>query len=58
MATFSFLANTVRPTVDHKLDDTAFGTGIFSWQDPLYYWKAGLGEVMTVENLFVQTQLY
>jgi hypothetical protein len=24
----------------------------FSWQDPVHSWKAGPGEVMTVENLF------
>jgi hypothetical protein len=25
----------------------------FSWQDPVHSWKAGPGEVMTVENLFI-----
>ena len=27
--------------------------GIFSWQDPVHSWKAGPGEVMTVENLSI-----
>ena len=49
--TISILANTVRPSVDCRSDDTAFGAGTFSWQDPVHYWKAGPGEVMTVENL-------
>ena len=52
MATISILPNTVRPSVDRKLDDAAFGAGTFSWQDPVHSWKAGPGEVMTVENLF------
>ena len=34
-----------------RLDDTTFGAGTFSWQDPVHYWKAGPGEVMTVETL-------
>ena len=50
MATISIRANTVRPFVDHWSDDTAFGAGTFSWQDPVHSWKAGPGEVMTVEN--------
>ena len=33
-----------------KLDDTAFGAGTFSWQDPVHSWKAGLGELMTVKK--------
>ena len=33
------------------LDDTAFGAGTFSWQDPVHSWKAGPGEVMTVEKI-------
>ena len=48
----SILANTVRPSVDRRLDDTAFGEETLSWQDPVHFWKAGPGEVMTVENLF------
>ena len=36
---------------DCRLDDTAFGAGTFSWQDPVHSWKAGPGEVMIVENL-------
>ena len=51
MATISTWANTVRPSFDHRLDDTAFGAGLFSWQDPVHCWKAGPGEVMTVEKL-------
>ena len=51
MATISILTNTVRPSVDRRSDDTAFGAGTFSWQDPVHSWKAGPGEVMTVENL-------
>ena len=30
--------------------DTAFGAGTLTWQDPVHSWKAGPGEVMTVEN--------
>ena len=33
---------------DH--DVTVFGAGRLTWQDPVHSWKAGLGEVMTVEN--------
>ena len=51
MATISILAYT--PSVDRRSDDTAFGSGTFSWQDPVHSWKAGPGEVMTVENLFI-----
>ena len=46
MATISILANTVRPSVNHRLDDTAFGVGTLSWQDPVHSWKGGPGEVM------------
>ena len=52
MATISILAYTVRPSVDHRLDDTTFGAGKLSWQDPAHSWQAGPGEVMTVEYLF------
>ena len=51
MGTISILANTVRPSVNRRLDDTAFGVGTFSWQDPVHSWKVGLGEIMTVEHL-------
>ena len=51
MVTISILANTVRPSVDNRSDDTAFSAGTFSRQDPVHSWKAGPGEVMTVENL-------
>ena len=47
MVTISILANTVRPYVDPRFDDTAFGAGTFLWQDPVYSWKSGPGEVMT-----------
>ena len=55
MATISILANTVRPSVDCRLDDTAFGTGTCSWQDPVHSWKAGpgLNGIMTVENVLI-----
>ena len=53
MVTISILANTVRPSVDCRLDDTTSGAETFSWQDPVHSWKAGAGEVMTVENLFL-----
>ena len=53
MATIYIVANTVRPSVDHRSNDTAFGAGTFSWQDPVHSWKAVPGEVMTVENLFI-----
>ena len=51
MATISILAKTDRPFGDCRLDDTASGGETFSWQDPVHSWKAGSGEVMTVENL-------
>ena len=35
---------------------TIFGAGTFSWQDPINSWKAGPGEVMTVENLFIYSK--
>ena len=47
MSTISILANTVRPSVNCRLDDTAFGAGRFSRQDTVRSWKAGPGEVMT-----------
>ena len=50
MATISILTNTVRPFVDRRSNDTACRAGTFSWQDPVHYWKAGPGEVMTVEK--------
>ena len=34
-------------------DDTAFGAGTLTWQDPVHSWKAGPGEDMTVENLYI-----
>ena len=27
-----------------RTDDTTFGAGTFSWQDPVHSWKAGPGE--------------
>ena len=55
MATISIQANTVRPSVDRRPDDTAFRAGTFSWQDPVHSWKAGpgLNGIMTVGNLFI-----
>ena len=53
MVTISILANTVRTSVARRSDDTAFGAGTVSWQDQVHSWKAGPGEVMTVENLFI-----
>ena len=50
MGTISILANTVRPSVDRRLDDTAFGAETFLWQDQVHSWKAGPGEVMTVKK--------
>ena len=41
---------------DHLLiadyDDTVFGAGTLTWQDPVHSWKAGPGEVMTVEKYY------
>jgi hypothetical protein len=50
--TISILANTVRPPVDCRLDDTAFGAGTFSWQEQVHSWKAGPDEIITVENFY------
>ena len=52
MATISILANTVRQSIA-DCDDTAFGAGTLTWQDSVHSWKAGPGEVMTMENLFI-----
>ena len=49
MVTIYILTNTVRLSVDHRLDDMAFLAGTFSWQDPVHSWKAGPGEVTTVD---------
>ena len=51
MAAIYILANAVRPSDNRRWDDTVFGMGTFSWQDPVHSWKAGPSEVMTVENL-------
>ena len=44
----------ISPQSDHlsiaDYDDTAIGVGTLTWQDPVHSWKAGPGEVMTVEN--------
>ena len=58
MPTISIWANIVRPSVDHRSDDTAFGAETFSWQDSVHSWKAGPGEVMTVENLFYSKRYF
>ena len=59
MATISIRANTVRPSVDCRPDDTAFGAGTFSWQDPVHSWKVGpgLNGIMTVENVFIYLRI-
>ena len=44
-------ANTVRPTVDHKPDDTPYGARTFSWQDSVHSWKAG---PLTVEKKVIR----
>ena len=48
MTTISILANTVRPSVVRRSDVTAFGAETFSKQNPVNYWKAGPGDIMTV----------
>ena len=58
MATIFILTNTIRPSVDQRSDDTAFGAGTFSWQDPVHSWKAGPGEVMTVEKFNLITESF
>ena len=37
-------------SVERRLDDTVFGAGTFSWQDPVHSWKACAGKIMTVEK--------
>ena len=47
--------------INRRSDDTTFGAETFSWQDPIHSWKAGPGEVMTVENLlkiFIYMSMY
>ena len=44
-------ANKVRPTVDHKPDDTPYGARTFSWQDSVHSWKAG---PLTVEKKVIR----
>ena len=51
MVTISILTYTVRPSHVPRLDDTSFGAETLSWQDSVHSWKAGPGEVMTVEDL-------
>ena len=60
MATISIRANTVRPSVNRRSDDTAFGAGTFSWQEPVHSWKAGpgLNGIMTVENLLLHNLFF
>ena len=57
MATISFQLNTVRPSVNPRLDDTAFRAGTFSWQHPLHFWNAGPCKIMTVENKLTETKV-
>jgi hypothetical protein len=47
-----FRKQNLRLGPDPRSDNTAFGAGTFSRQDPVYSWKAGPGEVIIVENLF------
>ena len=56
MATISILANTVRPSINRRSDDNAFGARTFSWQDPVHSWKAGPDKVTNVENLLFWKQ--
>lgn len=41
-------------------DDITLSVGTLTWQDPVHSWKAGPGEVMTVENkqtkIFISTK--
>ena len=48
---YLYPGQSVRPSVDCRLDDTTFGAWTFSWQEQVCSWKAGPGETMTVENL-------
>ena len=52
----------ISPQSDHlsiaDYDDTAIGVGTLTWQDPVHSWKAGPGEVMTVENSFIYLHNY
>ena len=47
--------------LDHQsiadCDDTAFEAGTLTWQDPVQSWKAGPGEVKTVENYVIEISL-
>ena len=36
-----------------RTDDTTFGAGTFSWQDPVHSWKAGPGEVMAGKFIYL-----
>ena len=36
-------------------DDITLSVGTLTWQDPVHFWKAGPGEVMTVEILLHNT---
>ena len=46
------MSNTVRPPVNRRLDDTYHLRGGKILMDPIH--KAVLGEVITVENLFIK----
>ena len=58
MATISILVNTVRLYVNRRSDDTAFGAGTISWQDPVHSWKASPGEAMAVGEKIIHVFLY
>ena len=50
---YLYLGQYSQTFIDLRLDDTAFGVGAFSWQDPVHSWKAGPAEVMALKNLFI-----
>ena len=57
MVTISILANTVRPSVDRRSDDTTFRVETFSLQDPVHFLKAGPGEVMTGKFIKIESSI-
>ena len=59
LSTVMLLQNLILAFCDFRIRDSVSGSNFvnsppetFSWQDPVHSWKAGPGEVMTVENLF------
>ena len=47
MVTISIPAKQSDHLLNADCDDTAFGEGTLTWQDPVHSWKAGPSEVMT-----------